>query len=369
MAVCILLPTLIAGIYYWLVASDRYVSDTQLVLSDQPSMPSLAGLSGSSAGGGKSSLLSLIGMGGGGSGSTNDSAIVVNYLQSTEALKELDRTIGLRKMWSASSIDYFSRLPADASVEDFHKYYAKHVSVVSDPLDPVIELKVEAFRPQDAQLIAQTLVKLAQHKLDNAFLRMRKDALDFAQSEVTQAQQRLARVDDRLRNFRNAHSDIDPAAAAQGVGGVTTALFGELTRAEAQLKIARSYAREDSSVVKSLKTQIAALRDQIARTRGLLAGSAKNKPYADVLATYENLSLDQKFAQDAYTSAMGFLASSRTALAHQQTYLIDFLAPTLPQDALEPHSTSDVLMVFFASALLWLTGSLVASALREHARR
>ena len=42
---------------------------------------------------------------------------------------------------------------------------------------------------------------------------------------------------------------------------------------------------------------------------------------------------------------------------------------TVPEDAVEPTSTRNVLMVFLASVLLWLIGSLVAWALGEHAQR
>jgi capsular polysaccharide transport system permease protein len=363
MSLAIALPTLIATLYYGLIASNRYVSDTQMVLSDQSAGPGSLG-----GGAGKSSLLSLIGMGAG-SDQSNEAAIVVNYLGSSQAMEAADKAIGLRRMWSAPTIDYFSRLSSDASQEEFHKYYKKHVTLVSDSSEPVIEVQVQAFQPQDAQLIAQTLVKLAQQKLNTAFVGMREDALEFARSEVRQAQQQLASIDDKLRNFRNAHTEIDPKASAQGVGAVTIALFGQLANTEAELRTTLSYAREDSPAVRTLRSRIAALKKQIAENRGMLAGDQKEKPYADIMASYEGLMLDQKFAQEAYTSAMAFLTSSRASLAHQHAYLVDFLSPTLPQEAVEPRGVRNVLVVFLASALLWLTGSLVASALREHARR
>jgi capsular polysaccharide transport system permease protein len=367
MVFAIVLPTLIAGIYYALIASPRYESDTQMVLSDQSSGP-VAGLA--AAASGKSSLLSLIGMGGGGdSGQTNESAIVTSYLQSVQAMDAADRAIGLRRRWSDASIDYLSRLSASASQEEFFKYYSKHVTVISNPLDPVIEVKAEAFRPQDAQLIAATLVRLAQDKLNKAFSGMREDALQFAHAEVTRAEQQLAKVDEQLRSFRKTHTELDPAASAQGVGGVAMGLFAQLAATEAELRTTMSYAREDSPAVKSLQARAEALEKQIAEDRGILAGDKKGKPYADLLATYEDLLLDQKFAQDSYTSAMAFLSQSRAALAHQHTYLIDFLSPTLPEEASEPRVARDILVVFIASALIWLTGTLVFSALREHAHR
>ena len=364
MAASIAFPTVIAGLYFGLIASDRYVSDTQMVLSEQS-----AGPGGAAAAGGKSSLLSLVGVAGGDSGQSNESAIVTNYLQSSQAMEATDKAIGLRQMWSSSSIDYFSRLSPDASQEEFLKYYKKHVTLASDSSEPVIELKVEAFRPRDAQLIGKTLVGLAQNKLNEAFNGMREDALQFARAEVTRAEKQLEGVNEKLRSFRNDHGDIDPKASAQGIGSVTTGLFAQLANTEAQLHTTLSYAREDSPAVKNLRAKIAGLKKQIAEDKGVLAGDEKSRPYADLMATYENLLLDQKFAQEAYTSAMSFLSSSRASLAHQHAYLIDFLSPTLPEEATEPRGIRNMLVVLIASALLWLTGSLVASALREHAHR
>ncbi|HEU0155750.1 MAG TPA: hypothetical protein VFQ82_06735 [Stellaceae bacterium] len=376
MALCVGLPTLLATLYYTVFASDRFVSDAWMVLSDQPGSGG-GGISGlSSAAAGKSTIMSMVGLGGdASSNSSNEQGIVTNYLGSMEAMEALDKKIGLRRMWSASSIDLLSRLPKDASKEDFYKYYGHHVTVTSDPTDPVIQVEVDAFTAADAQLIAKTLVQLTQQKLNTAFLKMHEDALNFARSEVKHAQQDLAQVDDKLRAFRNTHGEIDPTASATAVGGVAGTLFQELADTEANLHTTLSYAREDSPMVKTLKSRVAALKKQITASRGLLAsnpsaklaGDLADKPYADLLAAYEDLLLDQTFAQDAYTSAMTFLNTSRAALQHQQAYLVDFLAPTLAQDALLPHSTRNVAVVLIASLLVWLTGSLVLAALREHA--
>jgi capsular polysaccharide transport system permease protein len=363
MGLCIGLPTLLACLYYGLFASYRFVSTSQLVLSEQRS--SFGGLSG---GGEGKSLLAMVGISGGG-GDTNESAIVTEYLQSVEAMEALDREIGLRRIWSAGSIDFLSRLPSDASQEDFHLYFTNHVMVMSDPMRPVIELRTEAFAPAEAQLIAKSLVRLAQEKLNSAFLRMREDALDFARSEVTVAEKRLARVNEDLRTFRNVHREIDPTAGAQAVGSVAGALFAQLASAEADLRTTQSYARNNSAPIKALQARIAALKEQIAADRGLLAGDASKKPYANLLADYENLLIQQKYAQDSYTAAMAFLEKSRTDLMRQQSYLIDFLSPTLPDQATEPKGMRNVLLVFLASLLIWLTGSLLISALREHAAR
>lgn len=381
MALCVGLPTLLATLYYGLIASNRYVSDAWMVVSDQAGSSgggvSAGGAAGAAgAAGAQSSILSMVGMAGASSSnSTNEQGIVTSYLGSMEAMEALDKKIGLRRMWTAGPIDLLSGMSKGASKEDFYKYYGHHVLVISDPTDPVIQLEVDAFSAADAQLIAKTLVQLTQDKLNAAFLQMREDALNFARSEVKHAQQDLTQVNDKLRAFRLAHGEIDPTASATAVGGVAGALFQELADTEANLRTTLSYAREDSPMVQTLKSRVAALKKQIVASRGLLAstpseklaGDLADKPYADLLAAYGDLVLDQSFAQDAYTSAMTFLNTSRAALQHQHSYLIDFLAPTMAQDAIEPHSVRIVIVVLIGSIIVWLTGSLIGAALREHA--
>jgi capsular polysaccharide transport system permease protein len=375
MALCVGLPTLLATLYYGLIASNRYVSDAWMVLSDQPGSGG-GSISAGGSSGGQSSILSMIGMAGASSSSSsNEEGIVTSYLGSIEAMEALDKKIGLRRMWTAGPIDLLSGMSKDASKEDFYKYYGRHVLVISDPTDPVVQLEVDAFSAADAQLIAKTLVQLTQDKLNAAFFQMREDALNFARSEVKHAQQDLTQVNDKLRAFRLAHGEIDPTASATAVGGVAGALFQELADTEANLHTTLSYAREDSPIVQTLKSRVDALKKQIVASRGLLAstpseklaGDLADKPYADLLAAYGDLVLDQTFAQDAYTSAMTFLNTSRAALQHQHSYLIDFLAPTMAQDAIEPHSVRIVIVVFIGSLIVWLTGSLIGAALREHA--
>jgi capsular polysaccharide transport system permease protein len=368
MLICVVLPTLLAGLYFAVIASDRYVSETQLIISSDPATGGGGGISlDKSSGGAASSLLSMVGMSAGGDTTSTDQEMVASYLQSTEAMLAADRAIGLRKMWSRPGIDLISRLSPDASAERFLRYYQKRVTVTEDSLDPVLDIKVQAFSAADAQLIARTLVKLGQNKINDAYRQMREDSLNFARSEVSRSEQRLVAVDDKIRDFRNAHGDIDPTATATAVGSVAGATFGQLSSAKAELQAALSYARPDSPLVKGLQSWVDALEKQMGADRGMLAGNEAQKNYARLLGEYEDLLLDQKFAQTIYTSALAFLDSARAATMRQQTYLIDFVKPNMPEDSTEPKSALDVTLVLVATLLAYMIGSLVIAAMREHA--
>jgi capsular polysaccharide transport system permease protein len=357
-------PTSIAALYYGLIASDRYVSGMQAVLGNQ-SESGLGALGGGA--GGKPSVLSMLGIGN--TDQTSAHAIAANYLESAEAMNAADKAIGLKTMWSAGSIDFLSRLPKDASQETFLKYFQRHVTVIADPAEPVIEVQVAAFSPHDAQLIGKTLMELAQEKLETAHARMREDSLRFAEQEVWKGEERLAKANAELKVFRDTHTDLDPAASAKGVGAVAMGLFAQLESAEARLRALRDVARDDSPPVKSLKSQIEALKSQIAVDRELMASKSGDKSFSSVMSAYEDFMLKQKFAQEAYAAALANLTMKRADLEHRHTYLLDFLSASLPEEATEPHAARNVALVFLASVLTWLTGSLLVAALREHARQ
>jgi capsular polysaccharide transport system permease protein len=354
-ALFVVLPTFVATVYFGLIASDRYVSETSLVVSSGAgNTPSVT------------SLLSLVGMGQGGD-DNQQRAMLYEYLLSTEAMNQLDRKIGLRAMWSRSEIDPFSRLRSDASQEEFNNYYRSHVHVVADPTQPVIAVNVQAFRPEEATLVARTLLQLGEETVNKAFDQSRADSLNFARDEVAGAEGRVAAIDEKLTDFRREHSELDPAAAATTVGTVAGTLFGQLSSAEAELHATRSYLSEDATQVKLLRTRIEALKNQIAADRGLLVGGKDTTTYVDLLAKYQNLLMEQKFAETAYTAALAFLATTRADAVRQHSYVIDFVPPSLPQEATEPHRVRDIVLVFFVSLLVYVIGTLVVSALREHA--
>lgn len=354
---CIAVPTLISIGYYFFVASDRFVSESRIVVS-----------SGSSSTAPVNSLLSMIGIGSAGDGLADHRAMLYDYLLSSEVMSKLQQTIDLRAMWSRSDVDFFSRLRADASREAFHDYYRSRVHVVAEPSQPVIAVSVQAFTAADAQQISRALLQLGEQAVNQAFNHSREDALSFARDELSRAESRLAAADEKVTDFRRQHRELDPAAAAQSVGTVAGNLFGELSNAEAELKTVKSYLSEDSPKIKLLRARIAALKTQIAADRSLLVGAKDTTTYVDLLAKYETLITEQKFAQTAYTSAMAFLATTRADLLRQHSYVVDFVPPSLPEEAVQPQRTRGVILVLIASVLAYLIGNLVVSALREHAR-
>ena len=60
------------------------------------------------------------------------------------------------------------------------------------------------------------------------------------------------------------------------------------------------------------------------------------------------------------------LIDAETEAQRKQRYLIPFVAPELPDEALEPERLWNVLTVFFGACLVYAIGGLVWSALNDH---
>ena len=96
----VLLPTLIAAVYYGAIARDRYVSEARFVIRTASKPANLAG--------GLGALMQLIGM----SRSEDDAYAVRDFLTSRDALHELESRIDLRAIYRNRDADPFIRYPS-----------------------------------------------------------------------------------------------------------------------------------------------------------------------------------------------------------------------------------------------------------------
>ena len=118
-------PTLIAIIYFGLIASDVYISESRFVVRS-PERQSTSGFG-------------LLLKGAGFSRSQDDSYTVQDFMLSRDALKELKEKLEIDKSFSNSSIDIFSRfsgLDWDDSFEALHRFYQKKIDIQLDSARP-----------------------------------------------------------------------------------------------------------------------------------------------------------------------------------------------------------------------------------------
>ena len=147
--IVVALPTLVAGVYYLLIASPRYVSESRFVVRS-PERVQAAGLG---------VMLQGVGLAGG----HTDAYAVHEYITSRDGLNDLQRRYDVAAIIGRPEADVFSKYPQPwegRTQEGLYKGLQRFVTVGFDSTTGISTLRVEAFKPQDAQSLSLSLIHI-----------------------------------------------------------------------------------------------------------------------------------------------------------------------------------------------------------------
>jgi capsular polysaccharide transport system permease protein len=348
----VIIPTILACIYFGLIASDVYISESRFVVRS-PQRQTQTGLNAFLAGTGFSR-------------SQDDTYSVHDFVLSRDALKELDEQIGVRKAFSSKDADFINRFPGldwDDSFESFYRYYKKRVGIDYDTVSSITTLNVRAFTAEDAKRINDLLLKMGERLVNNLNDRSRQDLIKFATQEVTIAESKAKTAALALSSFRTSQSVFDPdkqsAIQLQGVAK----LQEELLFTEAQLNQIKRVSPNNPQVA-SLTNRVAMLRNTVAVETSKVAGGGTS--LTSKSANFERLVLDKGFADKQLASAQTSLETARSEAERKQLYLERLVQPNLPDKALEPRRVRSVFMVLVVGLMAWGVVSLLVASVKEH---
>jgi capsular polysaccharide transport system permease protein len=352
MLLCVVLPTALAVVYYGLLASDVYSSESRFVVRS-PQRQGTTPLG---------SLLQGVGFG----RAPDDNYTVQDYILSRDALRVLDEQLKVRRAYADGKVDRLSRfagLSADESFEALHRYYRKMVSVQVDPTSSIATLMVRAFNAEDAAAINRLLLAQSEELVNRLNERGRQDMIRFAAGEVTQASQSARDAATALSNYRGAEGVVDPERQAAVQLQQVAKLQDELIATSTQLAQLKALTPQNP--------QIGALENRARTLHGAIdAESVKvtggNSSLTRKAPVYQRLVLDAEFANRQLASALAGLESARNEARRQQVYLERIAQPSVPDMAQEPHRLRGVFAVFGLGLIAWGILALLVAGIREH---
>jgi capsular polysaccharide transport system permease protein len=353
--VMVMAPMLGAILYYGLIASDVYVSESRFLVrnSQQPSSSGLVG-----------ELLQSSGLGG---HSDNDSFSVHDYILSRDALKELDNKLDLRKSFSNPDIDLLDRFPVfswSRSFEKFYLYYGKHVDIESDSASSISVLTVRAFTAENAYKINRALLDMSERLVNTLNDRSRRDLIDFADHEVKIASDKAKDAAVALFTYRNSHEVFEPDKQAmfqlESVGKIQQ----ELVTTETELVQIKKLS-PDNPQIGALTDRAEALRNAIASEASKVTSA--NGSFSARATDFERLTLDMQFADKQLGIALAELESARAEALQKQVYIETLVQPNLPDKAMQPKRLRSMFTVLILSLVGWAIASILIASVREHA--
>jgi capsular polysaccharide transport system permease protein len=348
----VVLPTLLAIIYFGFLASDVYVSESQFVVRS-PDKPTMSGLG---------VLLKSTGF----SNSGDEVYAAEDYVGSRDALRALNKDGAVQRAYGDHSIsvfDRFSPVGINGSFEDLYRYYQSKVGVAYDTTSSVATLTVRAYRPEDAYRFNRQLLELAEGLVNRLNTRARNDLVQFAAHEVQDSQAAARNAAVALAAFRNTHGVVDPEEQAKAQLEMISKLQDELIGSRIQLSQLQKMAPENPQIP-ILTTRIAGLQRQIDEQMGRVAGDRRSLSATAV--QYEKLELERQLADKRVEAAMTAFQTAEEEAQRKQAYVERIAEPSLPDDPAEPRRIRGILSTFVLGLVACGILRLLLAGVREH---
>lgn len=344
------------GVLYWsLIASDRYVSETHVIVQKAD----LAGAQTLDFG----SLLGSIGAG----NSHEDQMLLRDYLLSVDMLKKLDASLNLRRHYSASERDIISRMWAeDEPIEWFHRHFLSRVSVEYDDYSGVLVIAAEGYTPKTAHAITQMMVAEGERFMNELSHRLASEQVAFLEAQVDRLKHRAQEARNAVIHFQNQNELVSPQAAVESRVGLIAKL--EASRADLQTRrnAMKAYLVEDNPAIEQIDQQIEAIEQQIEQEKRTLASAQQTSTLNRTLEEYQRLELEAAFAEETYKSALTALESGRVEASRKLKKVSVLQSPTLPEYPEQPrriyNSVVFILFSFIVAGLIHL----MLAIIRDH---
>ena len=351
LAFFVLLPTLIAGWYFYVVASPMYATKSEFLIlqADNQGGQGLGGL-----------------LSGTQFATSQDSIAVQSYLQSKDAMLRLDNDVGFKSHFSQDEIDAIQRLGAEPTNEEAYKVYRNNIKVGYDPTEGVLRMEVIAADPQTSAEFSEALINYAEERVNELSEQKRGDQMQDAMESFRQAEVDRRAAQEALVNLQLEGSTLDPEAVIAGLRAQINQVELQLLEKELQLAALLDNARPNQARVDGARGDIERLNDQLLELNARMTDVSQGEnSLAQLRVRIQMAQADLSTRDLLLQSALQQVEQTRMEANRQVRYLTTSVKPVAPQEASYPRSFENTILAFLIFAGIYLMISLTASILRE----
>ncbi len=350
---CVALPTLLAILYFGLIASDVYVSESSFIVRNQEDIP-------------QSPLGSLL-HGTGLSMTDSTTSAVQTYILSRDALSVLDSDLHIGHAFSSHNVDFFSRfarLPWHSGFEYLLLYYRNKVNVSSDSSASIVSISTRAFTAVDAYAINRRLLELTEARINKLNESAREDTIRYAAAEVADAEAKEDAATAVLARYRAQRNVMDPEKQSAVQLELIAKLESELVATQALIAQVERLASNNPQLP-ALRQQALFLQKAIQAETARVVG-VPHDSLASKAQEYSRLSVQKEVAGTILASAIAALETARNEARRKVVYFERIAQPSKPDVAMEPHRLRSIAATFMLGLILWGVLSLLVVAIKEH---
>jgi len=349
-AFALAIPVIVAFTYFGLIATDRFVSESSVVIRSGNSSTQSISFGG------------LIPLGG---SSVQDVVVVSDYIASMEMAEHLDEKFSLREHYSSDQVDFVSRLNPSVSAEGFLEYLSGKIGVVYEEATEIVSITVQAYTPEMARAVNLEIINRSEVLINRLSDRIAEDAIGAARSEVQLALENATDVSERMSRFAVDNRSLNPEIESSSIFGVISALEGKLAETRAVYAEKSAYLQKSSAEIRGLQNRITGLETEVSRERARLSDE-RGEGVGQLLGQYRPLMVEEELARQRYAAALMALETARAETRQQKRYLATFVSPNLPDSSTEPDRIVDAISAILFAMLFYTIFALCRATIREH---
>ena len=342
----VLMPAILLLGYLYFKAHDQYASYVGFSVQNEAPISDLGFLGG------------LTGLSSSGS---SDTDILYEFIQSQQMVSEVDTALDLRAIYTKPEGDFYYAFDNDGSIEDLHEYWKRMVKISYDGGTGLIELRVNAFTPDDAKAISNEIFEQSSIVINRISAIAREDSIKFAREDLTKSVDRLKKSRQEITTFRNLKQIVDPSVDIQGQLGLLNSMQQRLADEYIELDLLEGVTRKNDPRIEQAQRRIHVIEERITEERKKfgLGGEGVDEAFANVMGDFEALVVDREFAEASYLSAQAIFDRALAESNRQSRYLAAYLGPTTAEASKFPKRGIVAFIAIVILLLTWTIGVLI----------
>ncbi|MEM1351378.1 MAG: capsule biosynthesis protein [Pseudomonadota bacterium] len=347
----VFLPTLIAGWYFFVVATPMYATKSEFLILQADS----------TGGAGVGGLLS-----GTQFATSQDSIAVQSFLTSKDAMLRLDSDVGFKSHFTQPFIDPIQRMAEEPTNEDAYSIYEKMVKVGYDPTEGVLRMEVIAADPETSASFSESLIGYAEERVNNLSSEKRDDQMADAQASFEQADSERRAAQEELVRLQLEGATLDPEAVIAGLRAQINNVETQLLEKELELAALLDNARPNQARVDGARADVERLNLQLADLNQRMTDASQGENSLAQLSVRIQMAQADLATRDLLLqSALQQVEQTRMEANRQVRYLTTSVRPVVPEEPSYPRSFENTVLAFLIFAGIYLMVSLTSSILRE----
>ncbi|KXA74052.1 ABC transporter permease [Bordetella hinzii] len=350
----VIVPMILATVYYVVFAFDRYVSAAQVAVrqvgnNEAPQMPGLA--------------VMLSGLN---PTSREETLYLREFLTSQDMLDVLERELNWSDHYSGRWSDPLYWLTKTAPEEDRLDYYRRLVTASFDEETGLLSVKVQAFEPEFANQVLKVILGESERFVNEISHRMAREQMAFSQNELAKARKAYEDRREEMLHFQSNNNLLDAEAAAKARASVIAELEATLTKERTTLKGLTATLDSNTPQVRQQKNRIYAIEQQLSAETQRLVSQAGGDKLNVVASRYRNLTIDAAIAEEAYKFAVGSVESARIEASKKIRSLVTVVSPNMPDSPIYPERIYNLATLFVILILMYGIVRFIIATIQDH---